>query len=867
MNGPDGSTITLPAGPTRTGYTFAGWFAGASGGSALSSPYTLAGSITLYAQWTINSFTVTFDNNGGTGSMSNESASYNVAMALTTNTFTKTGYTFSGWNNAANGTGTPYADGASYPFTSSVTLYAQWTVIGTDVITFNTQGGSAVGSMNGPDGSTITLPAGPTRTGYTFAGWFAGASGGSALSSPYTLTSSITLYAQWAVNGTDMITFNSNGGSSVSSMSGLDGTTITLPAGPTRTGYTFAYWFTVANGGSALSSPYILTSSTTLYAQWTANSIDTVAFTSSPPTNPQIGGQYALGATSTSGGAVTFSLANSSTGCSLNGITITFVSIGKCTVNGSTTANNTYLAGSASQSFTIGGLIAQTVGFTTTPPSVALIGDSYTFAAVASGGVQIIFVLYGSTSACTLNGQTVSFVAAGTCEIYAIASSNSTYNSAVSSQAITVSALKMQSIIFTSPPLAKAYVGTSYTLSASATSGSVTFSLGSSTGCALNGATLTFLGVGTCTVDATATATTIYAAARVSEIFVVSVGTIASPTGIIAIAGDRLAVVSWLAPTNSSSFGAIIYTVTSSGGASCSVAGVTSCLITGLNNGSTYTFTVIATTTSPSLVSSPSPASLPIKPSSVSAPPTPGGTTAELRPGTGQVTNSNGTTTPFTILVAGNFATISTGGASIMIRGGSSTTLSNGSSVVVMFGGSSTYFAGSGFLPGSNVDIYLFPKGTRLGTAVVRANGTYSVTVRVPASLASGNHTALVQGFITATSRTSFSMGVIVKAGVTSSVAVSQFVSGSAKLTAPMQGTLAKLAASMVRHVATSFRITGFNGNATSKVASLILSRSRAIAVMTFLRSQLMALHFHKTVIMHFVIIRGRIQGVSVTIV
>ena len=55
MSGPDGTTITLPAAPTYSGHTFNGWFVAASGGSALSSTYTLAGSTTLYAQWTVNS--------------------------------------------------------------------------------------------------------------------------------------------------------------------------------------------------------------------------------------------------------------------------------------------------------------------------------------------------------------------------------------------------------------------------------------------------------------------------------------------------------------------------------------------------------------------------------------------------------------------------------------------------------------------------------------------------------------------------------------------------------------------------------------------------------------------------------------------
>ena len=70
------------------------------------------------------SYTVTFNANGGTGTMAPETD--NVPTALTLNAFTCSGYTFTGWNTAANGTGTAYPDGANYPFTASATLYAQW---------------------------------------------------------------------------------------------------------------------------------------------------------------------------------------------------------------------------------------------------------------------------------------------------------------------------------------------------------------------------------------------------------------------------------------------------------------------------------------------------------------------------------------------------------------------------------------------------------------------------------------------------------------------------------------------------------------------------------------------------------------------
>ncbi len=77
-------------------------------------------------------FTVTFSGNGSTsGSMSPETAS--APTALSANAFVNTGYNFAGWNTLANGTGTPYAAGASYPFAASTLLYAQWTAVKVNV--------------------------------------------------------------------------------------------------------------------------------------------------------------------------------------------------------------------------------------------------------------------------------------------------------------------------------------------------------------------------------------------------------------------------------------------------------------------------------------------------------------------------------------------------------------------------------------------------------------------------------------------------------------------------------------------------------------------------------------------------------------
>ena len=89
--------------------------------------WTTGETMTLAASlgFTSTYYTVTFDANGGSGTMTPEVG--NGPTNLTTNAFTYTGYTFTGWNTAADGSGTAYADGATFPFTANATLYAQWT--------------------------------------------------------------------------------------------------------------------------------------------------------------------------------------------------------------------------------------------------------------------------------------------------------------------------------------------------------------------------------------------------------------------------------------------------------------------------------------------------------------------------------------------------------------------------------------------------------------------------------------------------------------------------------------------------------------------------------------------------------------------
>jgi uncharacterized repeat protein (TIGR02543 family) len=125
----EGASFTVADGTgfSNAGFTFNGWKDQTNASYAAGSSYTMgASNVTLTAQWTAVTVdhTVTFLANRGSGSMSPQTASSSAALTL--NAFTRTGYAFSGWNTAANGTGMAYADGAVYDFSADLTLYAQW---------------------------------------------------------------------------------------------------------------------------------------------------------------------------------------------------------------------------------------------------------------------------------------------------------------------------------------------------------------------------------------------------------------------------------------------------------------------------------------------------------------------------------------------------------------------------------------------------------------------------------------------------------------------------------------------------------------------------------------------------------------------
>ena len=214
--------------PIRTGYFFRGWYDapvegkcyGNSDGKG-TSRYDKTENCTLYAQWEINRYTITFDTAGGS-EIAPITQDYDTAITAPADP-TREGYTFIGWD-------------MEIPTTmpaENMTVTAQWE-INRYTITFDTAGGSEIASITQDYGTAITTPADPTREGYTFIGWDR--------EIPETMPAeNITLKARWEINQYT-ITFDTAGGSEIAPITQDYGTQITTPEAPTREGYTFIGW-------------------------------------------------------------------------------------------------------------------------------------------------------------------------------------------------------------------------------------------------------------------------------------------------------------------------------------------------------------------------------------------------------------------------------------------------------------------------------------------------------------------------------------------------------------------------------------------------------------------------------------------------
>ena len=220
--------------PTRTGYTFAGWYTALSGGTQVTAQSTFisSSSVTIYALWTANPYTVSFNGNGGTPSTASKTVYYNGTYGDLP-TATRTGYTFAGWYTDASG-GSKVESTTAVTATSDHTLYAHWTA-NPYTVSFNGNGGTpSYASKTVYYNSTYgDLPT-AARTGHYLDGWYTASSGGSKVVSSTTVTaaSDHTLYAHWYPIGyTYNVVYRSSNGTALGS------TTATYNYGTTNTIY------------------------------------------------------------------------------------------------------------------------------------------------------------------------------------------------------------------------------------------------------------------------------------------------------------------------------------------------------------------------------------------------------------------------------------------------------------------------------------------------------------------------------------------------------------------------------------------------------------------------------------------------------
>ena len=151
ISGGEGEPVTAPASPTKTGYTFTGW------DPALPQVFPEE-DMTVKAQWQINQYTITFDTDGG-ATINPITQDYNTAINKPADP-TKTGYSFAGWDKEIP-SNMPAED---------ITIKALWN-IQKYTITFDTDGGTTVTPINQDYGTTVVTPETPKKRGYTFVGW------------------------------------------------------------------------------------------------------------------------------------------------------------------------------------------------------------------------------------------------------------------------------------------------------------------------------------------------------------------------------------------------------------------------------------------------------------------------------------------------------------------------------------------------------------------------------------------------------------------------------------------------------------------------------------------------------------------------
>lgn len=232
---------------TKVGYTFVGWTTQQDGLAVYTDAanYTTpANNVTLYAVWKANTYNIVFDANSGTGEMNDLSATYDVEIKLSNNSFEKVGYAFTGWNTKADGTGTKYTAAQAVKNLSTgsdVTLYATWEAI-EYTLTINIQNTKTEIKLHYND--SIPTQNNPVVEGFEFDGWVTIIDGKEvefSFENAKMPSSNLTVIAKF--KGQVNITFISEG-VTYDTIIGFVGNDLTETViDPVKVGYTFEGWY------------------------------------------------------------------------------------------------------------------------------------------------------------------------------------------------------------------------------------------------------------------------------------------------------------------------------------------------------------------------------------------------------------------------------------------------------------------------------------------------------------------------------------------------------------------------------------------------------------------------------------------------
>ena len=268
----DGQLATLPT-PKRDGYSFGGWYTDAVEGEKVTVSTVFSKNATIYARWTIETYTITFNADGGTVTPASGTTGGDWRLGSLP-TPVRGGYDFGGWYTSHEGGGDKVTAGTV--FTGSITVFASWT-IKSYTVTFNGNGGTLTSSSmtTGTDWKLASLPT-ATRLGYDLEGWFTAASGGEAVTLGKVYSEDTQVYAHWLVVNTYTIRFNPNDGvvDTATTMTNADGTPKAWPT-PQKNGSAFLGWFTAKTGGTEVFKTNKFTEDAEIFAHWVPSYIIT----------------------------------------------------------------------------------------------------------------------------------------------------------------------------------------------------------------------------------------------------------------------------------------------------------------------------------------------------------------------------------------------------------------------------------------------------------------------------------------------------------------------------------------------------------------------------------------------------------------